>query len=70
MKVKVIKEFHTKFGYGQLESFPYQCAFGISIRWLKCKGMGWMIRIYFGFIKFWFSFNKRKRKDDEIKKEN
>lgn len=32
MKVKTIKEFHTKFGYGQLESFPYQCAFGISIR--------------------------------------
>lgn len=60
MKVKVIKEFHNRFGYGELEFFPYQYAFGISVRWLKCKGMGWLFRIYFGSFKFWFSFSKRK----------
>lgn len=60
IKVKTIKEFHPKFGYGELEFFPYQYAFGISIRYLECDNMGWMFRIYFGPIKFWFNFNLKK----------
>jgi len=60
MKVQIIKEFHTKFGCGELVFFPYQCAFGISIRYLECESMGWMFRIYFGFIKLWFNFRKRR----------
>lgn len=59
-QVKIIKEFHTKLGDGELIFFPYQCAFGISVRYLKCEGYGWMFRIYFGFIKFWFNFRTRR----------
>jgi len=54
-KVKIVKEFNSKRIYGELEYFPYQIAFGISIRFLKCKGMGWLIRIYFAQFKLWFN---------------
>lgn len=54
-KVKIIRAFELNKFYGELEYFPYQIAFGISIRILKCKGMGWMIRIYFAQFKLWFN---------------
>lgn len=58
--VKVIIELNNKYGYGELEYFPYQLAFGLSIRYLKCKGMGWLFRIYFGPFKFWFNLKSNK----------
>lgn len=54
-KVKVIKEFESKRIFGELVYFPYQWAFGISIRHLECDGMGWMFRFYLGPIKVWFN---------------
>jgi len=57
-KVKTIKEFNSKHIFGELEYFPYQVAFGISIRYLECEGMGWMFRFYFGPIKLWFNLRK------------
>jgi len=53
--VKVIKEFEFKRIMGELEYFPYQWAFGVSIRYLECDGMGWMFRFYFGPFKVWFN---------------
>lgn len=35
--------------------FEKEESIGISIRFLKCEGMGWMIRIYFAQFKFWFN---------------
>jgi len=54
-KVKIIREFNSKHIFGEMEYFPYQIAFGISIRHLECKGMGWLFRMYFGPIKLWFN---------------
>lgn len=57
-KVKTIKEFNSKRIFGEIEFFPYQIAFGISIRYLSCKGMGWLFRCYFGPFKIWFNLRK------------
>lgn len=57
-KVKVIKELNSKHIFGEVEYFPYQIAFGISIRHLECEGMGWMFRFYFGPFKIWFNLRK------------
>jgi len=54
-KVKIIREFKSKHIFGEIEYFPYQIAFGISIRYLECKNMGWMFRMYFGPFKIWFN---------------
>jgi len=54
-KVKIIKEFDSKRIFGEVEFFSYQIAFGISIRYLTCKNMGWMFRFYFGPFKIWFN---------------
>jgi len=54
-KVKVIKEFNSKRIFGEVEYFPYQIAFGMSIRYLTCKNMGWLCRMYFGPFKIWFN---------------
>lgn len=59
-KVRTLKCFEYKFGYGELEYFPYQLALGLSVRYLKCDGMGWMFRVYFGPLKFWFNLRERK----------
>ena len=40
---------HTIGGFAY---FPYQIAFGISLRWL-CTGL--MFRFYFGPFKFWIN---------------
>lgn len=55
-EVKILKEFESKRIMGEVEFFPYQVAFGISIRRLKCDNMGWMFRVYFGPIKIWINF--------------
>ena len=57
-KVKIIKVFELNKFYGELQYFPYQIAFGMSIRFLRCKGMGWMIRVYFAQFKFWFNLRR------------
>ena len=54
-KIKAIKAKHI---FGEIEYFPYQIAFGISIRYLTCKNMGWLFRLYFGPIKIWFNLRK------------
>jgi len=59
-KVKIIKEFEGKRILGELVYFPYQIAFGISIRHLECEGMGWLFRVYFGPIKIWFNLGSQK----------
>lgn len=59
-KVRIIKEFKSRWIYGEVELFLYQVAFGVSIRYLSCKGMGWMFRIYFGPVKVWFNLHKPK----------
>ena len=61
MKVRILKEFNFKRVFGEVEFFPYQWAFGISVRYLKCEGMGWMFRMYLGPIKIWFNLRNRKR---------
>lgn len=53
-KVRTVREFDSKYIFGELEYFPYQIAFGISIKYLTCKKMGWMFRFYFGPVKLWF----------------
>ncbi len=55
MKVKIIKKCRTKHGYGEVEYFPYQFAFGISIRYFSG---GWMFRLYIGQFKIWFNLKK------------
>lgn len=62
MKVKIVKEFTSKRIFGELEYFPYQIAFGISIKYLECEGMGWMLRFYFGPFKLWFNLREKKVK--------
>jgi len=60
-RVEILKHFEYKFAYGELEYFPYQSAFGLSIRYLKCDQMGWMFRVYFGPFKFWFNLREREQ---------
>jgi hypothetical protein len=52
MKVKIIKTVNTRHGYGEVEYFSYQFAFGVSIR---CFSGGWMFRLYMGQFKIWFN---------------
>ncbi len=59
VKVRILREFRSRWIFGELEYFPYQIAFGISVKYLTCKDMGWMFRFYFGPIKFWFNLRKR-----------
>ena len=59
VKVKIIGEFDFQGIAGELEYFPYQIAFGISIRYLECIG-GWMFRMYFGPFKIWFNLGGKK----------
>ena len=54
-KVIILKEFSFKRIFGEVEFFPYQIAFGISIRYFED---GWMFRIYLGFIKIWFNLRR------------
>jgi hypothetical protein len=60
VKVKIIKEFDSKRIVGELVYFPYQIAFGVSIRYLECIG-GWMFRMYFGPLKLWFNLNGKQK---------
>lgn len=59
MKEKIIKEFESKSKrfYGELEFSPYRMGFGISSRYMTCKKMGWLFRIYLGPFKIWFTIN-------------
>ena len=61
MKVKIIREFKSSRVFGEIEYFPYQVAFGISIRCLEGEGMGWMFRFYFGPFKIWFNLRKKEQ---------
>ena len=61
-KVRIIKEFETKHIFGELEFFPYQIAFGISIKYMTCENMGWMFRLYFGPVKLWFNIGPKRNK--------
>jgi len=53
LKVKIIKEFTGRKFYGELEYFPYQIAFGISIQYVR--GTGRLLRLYFGPFKVWIN---------------
>lgn len=56
MRVKIIKKCRTKHGYGEVEYFPYQFAFGMSIRYFSG---GWMFRLYIGQFKIWFNLKNK-----------
>ena len=62
LSVKTIRGFESERVFGEVNFFPYQIAFGISVRYLSCKDMGWMVRIYFGPFKVWFNWKPRRRK--------
>ena len=52
---RTIKEFENDKSRGALQYFPYQFAFGITVRRLFGSNA---IRIYFGPLKFWYNWKK------------
>lgn len=68
-RVRVLKIFDSKRLFGEFQYFSYQWAFGVSVRYLTCEGMGWMFRFYFGPFKIWVNLTEKKRETTHVREE-
>ncbi len=46
---------------GGMSIFPYQCAFGVSVRWGSFRA----VRLYFGPVKVWLSLDALTKDNNE-----